>query len=83
VETPNGKLLLIKGMERVALIASLAVHTGEITAKSIPSNNAQNFLRFLKKSDRIYRNKTLHIIVDNLAVHKNKTVKEWLRKKER
>jgi len=62
----------------VSLIAALAVHTGEVTAKTIPSNNAVNFLSFLKKLDRTYRNRTLHIIVDNLAVHKNKAVKEWL-----
>ncbi len=62
----------------VALIAALAVHTGEITAQPIKSNNAENFLAFLKKLDRTYRNKKLHIIVDNLAVHKNEKVKQWL-----
>ena len=67
----------------VALIAALAVHTGEITAKTIKSNNAENFLKFLKKLDRTYRNKKLHIIVDNLSVHKNKDVKEWVAKKRK
>ena len=62
----------------IALIAALAVHSGEITANTIKSNNADNFLKFLKKLDRSYRNKTLHIIVDNLAVHKNQKVKKWL-----
>ncbi len=62
----------------VALIAALAVHSGEITAKTVSSNNADNFLAFLKKLDRTYRNKKLHIIVDNLSVHKNQKVKEWL-----
>lgn len=62
----------------VALIAALAVHTGEVTGKTIQSNNAENFLAFLKKLDRSYRNKKLHIIVDNLAVHKNEKVKQWL-----
>jgi len=62
----------------IALIAALAVHSGEITAKTIKRNNAENFLAFLKKLDRTYRNKKLHIIVDNLSVHKNQTVKEWL-----
>lgn len=62
----------------VSLIASLAVHTGEVIANTIKSNNAANFLVFLKKLDRTYRNKTLHIIVDNLSVHKDKEVKEWL-----
>ena len=62
----------------VALIAALAVHTGEITAQTMKSNNADNFLAFLKKLDRSYRNKKLHIIVDNLSVHKNDKVKKWL-----
>ena len=62
----------------VSLIAALAVHTGEVTAKTIQSNNSENFLKFLKKIDRKYRNKKIHIIVDNLSVHKHKDVKEWV-----
>ena len=67
----------------VALIAALAVHTGEITAKTMTSNNAGNFLKFLKKLYRNYRGKKLHIIVDNLSVHKNKEVKKWLEGKRK
>lgn len=67
----------------VALIAALAVHTGEVTAQTMKSNNADNFLSFLKKLDRTYRNKTLHIIVDNLSVHKDQSVKEWLSRKRK
>lgn len=67
----------------VSLIAALAVHQGEITANAISQNNSVNFLKFLKKLDRQYRNVHLHIIVDNLSVHKNKIVKEWLSHKKR
>lgn len=67
----------------VALIAALAVHSGQITAETIKTNNAENFLKFLKKLDRTYRKKKLHIIVDNLSVHKNKDVKEWVAKKRK
>lgn len=67
----------------VSLIAALAVHSGEITAQTMGSNNAENFLGFLKKLDRTYRHKTLHIIVDNLAIHKNQKVKEWLQGKRK
>lgn len=67
----------------VGLIAALAVHSGEITAKPMKSNDTENFLSFLKKLDRTYRNKTLHIIVDNLSVHKNVKVKEWLARKRK
>lgn len=62
----------------VSLIAALAVHSGEVTAKTIKANNAGNFLKFLKALDRKYRNKKLHIIADNLAIHKHKDVREWL-----
>ena len=67
----------------VSLIAALAVHTGEVTATTMKSNNAANFLSFLKRLDRSYRNKKLHIIADNLSVHKDKDVKEWLSHKRK
>ena len=67
----------------VSLIAALAVHEGEITAKHIEKNNAMTFLKFLKKLDRKYRNKKLYIIVDNLSVHKQKDVLEWVNKKRK
>jgi len=67
----------------VNLIAALAVHTGEVTARNIERNNASNFLKFLKLIDRKYRNVEIHIILDNLSVHKNKEVKEWLSKKRK
>lgn len=66
-----------------SLIAALAVHSGEITATPIESNNAETFLRFLKKLDRTYRHKHLHVIVDNLAVHKSPCVREWLARKRK
>jgi len=67
----------------VSLIAALAVHSGKITADKIDRNTGINFLKFLKKLDRKYRNKTLHIIADNFSAHKHQEVKEWLKKKER
>ncbi len=67
----------------VSLIASLAVHTGEITGKVMEKNNSANFLSFLKRLDRKYTNKHLHVIVDNLSVHKHKDVKEWLSRKRK
>ena len=67
----------------VSLIAALSVHTGEVTAKTIKSNNAENFLKFLKRLDRKYRNKKIHIIADNLSIHKHKDVKQWLEGKRK
>jgi transposase len=67
----------------VSLIAALAVHSGEITAETIDKNNHKNFLKFLKKLYRKYPKKQLHIIADNLNVHKHHKVKEWLSSKKR
>jgi len=62
----------------VNLIASLAVHKGEVVADTMESNNAENFLSFLKKLKKKYAGKKLHIIADNLSVHKHGSVKEWI-----
>jgi transposase len=67
----------------VSLIAALSVHDGEITANTIEKNNSQNFLRFLKKIYRKYPKKHLHVIADNLNIHKHKDVKEWIDSKQR
>ncbi|MCF8351412.1 MAG: IS630 family transposase [Bacteroidales bacterium] len=80
---PKRQTATYKRNGTVSLIAALAVHTGEITAKTIKSNNVENFLKFLKSLDRKYRNKKLHIIADNLSVHKHKDVKKWLESKRK
>lgn len=67
----------------VSLIAALAVHQGDITAETIEKNNHETFLKFLKKIYRKYPKKHLHIIADNLNVHKHKKVKEWIDSKKR
>ena len=67
----------------VALLAALAVHKGEVTAKTIDKNNSHNFLTFLKELYRKYPRKHLHIIVDNLTVHKHQTIMDWVASKKR
>jgi transposase len=75
---PKRQTATYKRNGTVSLIAALAVHSGEVTAKTIKSNTAENFLKFLKSLDRKYRNKKLHVIADNLSIHKHKDVKLWL-----
>ncbi len=75
---PRRQTATYKRNGTVSLIAALAVHSGEVTAKTMKSNTAENFLKFLKSIDRKYRNKKLHVIADNLSIHKHKDVKEWL-----
>lgn len=80
---PRRQTVTYKRNGTVSLIAALAVHSGEIIAKTIESNNSENFLKFLKSLDRKYRNKKLHIIADNLSVHKHKDIQEWLSSKRK
>ncbi len=68
---PRRQTATYKRNGTVSLIAALAVHQGEITAQTMDRNNADNFLRFLKKIHRKYPHKQLHIIVNNLSVHKH------------
>lgn len=67
----------------VALLAALSVHKGEVTAKTVERNNAQNFLFFLKELYRKYPRKHLHVIVDNLTVHKHRSIIDWVESKKR
>lgn len=65
------------------LIAALAVHQGEVTGREISRNNSENFLKFLRVLDRKYRNVQIHLIMDNLRVHKSKKVTQWLEGKRK
>ncbi len=65
------------------LLASFCVHEGTIDGRCIDKNNHEEFLRYLKFLYRKFPNKELHIIMDNLSVHKHKTVTEWVSKRKR
>ncbi len=67
----------------VSLIAALSVHSGEVRARTMVSNDAENFLSFLKTLDRAHPRKHLHIVADNLSVHKSAIVKQWLATKRK
>lgn len=67
----------------VNLIAALAVHQGDIIADTMESNNAENFLKFLKQLAKAYPKQELHIIADNLAVHKHESIKKWVKANKR
>jgi putative transposase len=65
------------------LLAALAVHSGEVTARCRDQNNHVTFLCFLKALYRKYPHKHLYVICDNLSVHKHTEVKEWAQKRRR
>jgi transposase len=63
----------------IHMLASLDVHTGQVQAMFMSNCTNVEFKDFL---GQVYweapRDKDIHIIVDNLAVHKHPVVKEWL-----
>lgn len=65
------------------LLAALAVHDGTVTARTIDRNNHEAVLAFLKRLYRENPGKHLHVIADNLSVHKHRTVREWAEKRRR
>lgn len=65
------------------LLAALAVHEGTIDGKCVDRNTHKEFLSYLKRIYRKFPGKELHVIVDNLSVHKHKDVMEWASKRRR
>jgi putative transposase len=59
------------------LLAAFAVHSGEVTGRCVDRNDHTTFLNFLKHLYRLYPHRHLHVIVDNLSLHKHAKVIEW------
>jgi len=72
-----------KRMGTTCLLAAFAVHGGTVTGRCVDRNNHQELLKFFKHLYRQHPRKQLHIIMDNLSVHKHKDVSEWLAKRRR
>lgn len=61
-----------------SLLAALAVHDGTVTGQYYDRHSHAEFLDFLQVLDRLYPSGELHLIVDNLSVHKHENVEKWL-----
>jgi len=65
------------------LLAALAVHEGTVEARCVGGNNRHVFLNFLKRLYRAHPHKHLHVIVDNLPLHKHPDVMQWVSRRRR
>jgi transposase len=61
------------------LFAALNVHTGRVLGIMRKKHTHREFLSMLRKIVKATRKK-VHLITDNLSIHKHKKVKEWLLK---
>jgi len=66
-----------------SLLAALAVHSGEVTGSCYDRHTHVEFLDFLRALDKAYPSGELHLIVDNLSVHKHEDVRKWLSRHRR
>ena len=58
--------------------AALNVVEGTVIGECMPRHRHQEFLSFLRRSDREFpRELDLHLILDNYGPHKNEKVKSW------
>jgi transposase len=61
------------------LFAALDVATGKVLTECRSRHTNQDFLAFLKKIDReVPKDLDVHLVLDNLAVHRHAEVNKWL-----
>lgn len=60
------------------LIAALEIATGKVVAHIRNRRTSVNFLRFMNDVVRSYADHELHVVADNLNIHKNKALRRWL-----
>lgn len=62
-----------------SLFAALLVHDGRVLARTEPTHSHVEFIRFLEMLDQeTPADRELHLILDNLQVHKTPEVQKWL-----
>jgi len=64
-----------------SLIAAFVVHQGNIFGKCYDRHRHKEFIDFLNYVEKEFPKGELHIIVDNLSVHKHDRVEKWLKKR--
>ena len=58
--------------------------TGEVIGECLPRHRSKEFLKFLKKIDKLVaRHLDVHVICDNYRTHKTKAVGAWLKRNKR
>ena len=65
------------------LIAALEIATGKVLAHVRNRRTSVNFLRFMNEVVRTYPDRDLHVVADNLNIHKNEAARRWLRRHPR
>jgi transposase len=62
------------------LLAALEIASGEVVAHIKQRRTSVNFLRFINDAVGAFPKRELHVVLDNLNLHKNEAAKRWLRR---
>src|SRR6516225_6591785 len=65
------------------MIAGLEIATGRVVAHVRNRRTSVIFLRFMNDVARTYPDRELHVVADNLNIHKNEALRNWLRRNPR
>ena len=65
------------------LLAALEIASGQVVAHVKQRRTSVNFLRFLKDVIAAFPERELHMILDNLNIHKNQAARNWLKRHPR
>ena len=60
------------------LIAALEIATGKVVAHIRNRRTSVNFLRFMNDVVHAFPDRELHVVADNLNIHKNEAARRWL-----
>ena len=63
------------------LVAALEIATGKVAAHIRSRRTSVNFLRFMNDVVRARPDRDLHVVADNLNIHKNEAARRWLRRR--
>ena len=62
------------------LLAALEIASGQVVAHVKQRRTSVNFLRFMNDVVAAFPQRQLHVVVDNLNIHKNEAARRWLKK---
>jgi transposase len=66
-----------------ALLAALEIATGRVLAHVKQRRTSVNFLRFMDDVATAFPGRDLHVVLDNLNIHKNQAAQQWLERHPR
>src|SRR6266567_4913386 len=66
-----------------ALLAALEIASGQVVAHVKQRRTSVNFLRFLNEVVEAFPERELHMVLDNLNIHKNAAAQRWLKRHPR